>query len=128
MTTKIYDSFLPPDNKIKAGPSGIPGKPPEGYKAITKVSPAVANVAKQLLTQTKEYGVMTPFEVDGVSYMARSEPHFHPLTGNITPHGWHFGITVYQKDKQTSLIGTTNSNGRLQLLEKIENFLNKLSE
>lgn len=79
--------------RIGPGPGGLPGRPPEGYRAIPgRVSPAVGRQARSLLGG--DWGTETPFAIDGKRYMARVEPH--PPNAKI--RHWHKGVTVYEAD------------------------------
>lgn len=89
------DASQSTDHTIKAGPDGVPHRPPDGYHAIKGHIPTEVVVkARSLLSG--DYGTMTPFEVDGRKFMARVEPHYHPEGYKNGPTGWHKGVTVYE--------------------------------
>lgn len=140
----IQDSIPPgPNNTIGPGPTGGPKGPPAGYKPITGTPPvAVMKVARSLLGGS--FGTTTPFSIGDIHYMARIEPHWHPLDYTKGPRGWHKGCSVYIAANQEL---PTNSNlsiqnqpisinnpksenvidsGRLQFLQRIDKFLNNL--
>ena len=115
--------------KIGPGPSGAPSGPPAGYKALTGTIPqGVGAMARQLLSG--DFGTMTPFKVDGLKYMARVEPHYHPPGFKGGPNGWHKGVTVYVAIDQTAEPVTepsaTASVTKSPLISKIDKLLSLL--
>lgn len=77
-----------PDN-LKRFKSGAPA----GYTTLKNPTAAVAAKAKELLKNNM--GDEFRFEILGVSYFARVEPHYHPPGYKNGPNGWHKGVTVY---------------------------------
>lgn len=122
----ISDSILPgPNNKIGPGAVGIPSGPPAGYVILKEVTPEISSLAKSLLKG--DYGTMTPFTIDGKKYIARVEPHYHPPDYKNGPKNWHKGVSVFIKEeKLDSDNKSIPSKSRLQLLQRIDNFLNGL--
>lgn len=117
----IGQKFLPQDNKIGPGPNGAPKGAPQGYKSLTSVTPAVAKIAATLLHN--EFGTMIPFTLNGIQYMARLEPHYHPPGFKGGPNGWHKGVTVYQSSM------SKNEQGKHQkLYDKIDAFLGEFKD
>ena len=53
--------------------------------------------ARKILDSTRDqsYGHEVVFEVDGHSYMARIERHYHEPGGEARPWGWHRGISLF---------------------------------
>jgi hypothetical protein len=93
-------SILPENNLIGPGPTGAPKGPPTGYKPLTSPSPEISQIAKNLLRN--DFGTTTPFILDNKMYMARVEPHYHPLGFKGGPNGWHKGVTVYEKSSTSA--------------------------
>jgi hypothetical protein len=139
----IYNDISPIDNSIGPGQAGLPKSPPNGYKPITgKVPAGIGAIAKKLLKNS--YGTMTPFELNGIKYMARIEPHYHPLDYKSGPTGWHKGVTVYiesninpnvtsqnikpitaPEKQQTITQQPQNHSSKIEeILKKIDHFLN----
>lgn len=83
-----------PGKKIGPGASGLPDRPPEGYRTL-RTGPSPEAVSKAWTFIGNEYGTETPFEQGERSYMARVEPHFGPTKNNPRPH-WHKGVTLYE--------------------------------
>ena len=85
-------------------------------------------MARQLLSG--DFGTMTPFKVDGLKYMARVEPHYHPPGFKGGPNGWHKGVTVYVAIDQTAEPVTepsaTASVTKSPLISKIDKLLSLL--
>lgn len=129
--TIIHKSYLPANNTISMENKKSAGTPPSGYARLNKTTPEVAAVAKKLLGG--EFGTLTPFESNGVKYMARVEPHYHkpPPTGADPaqypkPWGWHKGVTIYQKSDGKSENKLNNSPARKDLFQRIDDFLNQI--
>jgi len=53
--------------------------------------------ARKILDSTRDqsYGHEVVFEIDGQSYMARIERHYHEPGGQARPWGWHRGISLF---------------------------------
>jgi len=104
---------------------------PSGFRRIQKAPSGVHEIAKKLLGG--DFGKTTPFEHNGIKYLARVEHHYHPPGYKKGPTGWHKGVSVYQADEipQSTQIALNQSNktqsGRIQFLQRIENFLNKIT-
>lgn len=140
----------PPDPTIRVGPgaNGVPGKPPTGYLPLpaSEKSATIGKIASSLLGG--EWGALTPFSISGKRYMARVEPHFHPIPPPGTPPGelkkfpkpwgWHKGVTVYKAASAKAEEKPTASeteyspdkpvSGRVQLLQRIDNFLTQFGD
>ncbi len=105
--------------------NSIPGRPPAGYRALSKGEGKGVGVVANKILNSSELGDQTPFTIDGESYMGRTEPHFHPPPPKGTdpsdfgkypkPWGWHKGVTVFKASA-----GTTSSKGRMKLLQRIQ--------
>lgn len=61
-----------------------------------EVTPALSVEAKRLLTLywKEPFGSEYPFDLEGRSYIARVEQHFHPPGGPLKPWGYHAGISL----------------------------------
>jgi hypothetical protein len=96
-TVSLGVSTVPAGNTIDQ--KHVPTAPPEGYIILPEKEKTVtiALVARQLLGGT--WGTITPFNIGNKRYMARVEPHYHPLTGAL-PHGWHKGVTIFKEKAQ----------------------------
>lgn len=70
---------------------------PSGFGVLKNPSKEVASKAKQLLSN--KMGEEFQFEIGGVNYFARVEPHYHPPGYIGGPNGWHKGVTVYVNKK-----------------------------
>jgi hypothetical protein len=117
--------FIPQDNQIGPGPNGAPKGPPAGYRALTSVSPDVGKVAKSLLGN--DFGTMIPFTLNGINYMARLEPHYHPPGFKGGPNGWHKGVTVYESSSNAKQ-PSAKKEDRQKLYDRIDAFLAEFDE
>lgn len=111
--------FLPQDNLIGPGPTGVPKGPPSGFKPLTSVPQGINGIAKGFLNE--EFGTMIPFTLEGIKYMARVEPHYHPPGYKGGPNGWHKGVTVYESGKSSP----AKKVDRSKLYDQIDAFLAK---
>jgi len=117
--------YLPSDNQIGPGPNGAPKGPPAGFKPLTAPSAEVARIAKSLLGN--DFGTLIPFSIEGIKYMARLEPHYHPPGFKGGPNGWHKGVTVYQIND--SIKEPNNKKvDRQKLYDRIDAFLNEFGD
>ena len=67
--------------------------PPSGFKVLKSPTSKVSAKAKSLLSN--KMGDEFTFDIDGVKYFARLEPHYHPPGYKNGPNGWHKGCSVY---------------------------------
>jgi hypothetical protein len=61
---------------------------PSGYTYAKTVTPGMTAFATSMLV--KDYGQESRYSENGVSYLARVEPHYD------VAKGWHKGVTVYE--------------------------------
>lgn len=114
--------------------NSIPGHAPSGYRPLRsgEKSGEVGKAAVSILNSS-ELGDQTPFEIDGQSYMGRTEPHYHPPpppgedpAKYPKPWGWHKGVTVFIADGGTSPslnympTQPSNSQARMKLLQRLQ--------
>lgn len=66
---------------------------PSGFTTLRQPSRQVAAKAKELLSN--KMGDEFRFNIAGVDYFARLEPHYHPPGYVGGPNGWHKGVSVY---------------------------------
>lgn len=69
--------------------TGAPG----GFTTLRNPSRQVSAKAKELLSN--KMGEEFKFNIAGVDYFARLEPHYHPPGYVGGPNGWHKGVSVY---------------------------------
>lgn len=69
--------------------TGAPG----GFTTLRNPSRQVSAKAKELLSN--KMGDEFRFNIAGVDYFARLEPHYHPPGYVGGPNGWHKGVSVY---------------------------------
>jgi len=124
--------------------ASIPGHPPEGYAPLStgESNAAIGQAARQIL-ENSTLGDQVPFTIEGKRYMGRSEPHFHPIppagadkSKYPKPWGWHRGVTVFKAVEggstpegasvNTPPAGSSNSKGRMSMLQRIDDFLEGL--
>lgn len=118
--------------------SSIPGHPPAGFRPLQpgESGGEIGRAALSILNSS-ELGDQTPFTIDGILYMGRTEPHFHPYPPKGTdpadygkypkPWGWHKGVTVFKSEEGATQPGMnympqqpSNSQTRMKLLQRMQ--------
>lgn len=83
--------MLAPDTEISA--TVLPKGPPTGFGPLMHAPSGLETLAKGFLSEP--YGAQGLFKADGITYIARVEPHPPaPERGLAT---WHKGVTVYEE-------------------------------
>lgn len=113
--------------------NSIPGHAPTGYRPLRpgEKGGEVGKAAMSILNSS-ELGDQTPFEIDGQSYMGRTEPHYHPPpplgedpSKYPKPWGWHKGVTVFIATEGSPSLNymppqSSDSQARMKLLQRIQ--------
>lgn len=114
--------------------NSIPGHAPVGYRPLRAGEKNHdIGVAAGRILNSSELGDQTPFTIDGISYMGRTEPHYHPPpppgedpSKYPKPWGWHKGVTVFiAEEGATPTLNymppqPSNSQGRMKLLQRMQ--------
>lgn len=110
--TKAFQlqSALPPSGKVDAETAGaaaelgfIQAHSAPKRVAVSKFFSALGEQATATLHRIRDdhfFYTEEPFELNGLSYIARLEPHKH--MDGPTLRYWHRGVTVYQADATAS--------------------------
>jgi N-acetylmuramoyl-L-alanine amidase len=63
----------------------------------TELTPALIAEARRILKahHADPFGTQVPFQVAGMSYVARIEEHYHPPGGARRPWGYHPGVSLF---------------------------------
>lgn len=111
--------------------------PPKGYRPLGpgENNNEIGKIAKTFLN--KPFGSENVFELNNQMYLAKVEPHFHPIPPEGTspsdyrkypkPWGWHKGVTVY-KNTSTEYKPEAPDNGRSQILQRLDLMLDNLNK
>jgi hypothetical protein len=91
----------PPTQKSpKFGFAGTTNVPQRRAVRGEEMTPEIAQRARAILDESRDvaFGTEVPFEIDGQSYIARIEEHYHEPGGPKRPWGRHRGVTVYHAE------------------------------
>lgn len=66
------------------------------WRIVTKITPAVTALAREVLASPLDYNETAEREIDGVRYLARIEDHYDDHAGGGLR--WHRGVTVYEAE------------------------------
>ncbi len=97
---KSAQRFVRAEDLPLAHPSteDLPLVPPVAARPLLpdEVTPALVRKADEVLwTKNPPMGAEIPIEVEGATYIARIERHFHEVGGPLRPWGYHKGVTLY---------------------------------
>ncbi len=73
----------------------LPG--PAGYSRMPQKDVPAAVMPKLAPLLAGPLGTVTKLPTEGRDIVARIEPHFHDPAGTVKPHGWHKGVSLWER-------------------------------
>lgn len=83
----------PPELPPPDAPFGPPRPPRKVILPRSRVTPAIARTARDILSRPMGSEVLRTLEDRTYAFVV--EPHYHAPESGLTPVGWHKGVTVY---------------------------------